>query len=57
MHKMPGDRYNQFANLRTMYVWQATCPGKQLLFMGSEWGSFLNGATGASWSGPILKTQ
>ena len=57
MHKMPGDRYNQFANLRTMYVWQATFPGKQLLFMGSEWGSFLNGATGASWNGPILKTQ
>lgn len=41
MHKMPGDRYNQFANLRTMYVWQATFPGKQLLFMGSEWGQFL----------------
>ena len=41
MHKMPGDRYNQFANLRTMYVWQMTFPGKKLLFMGSEWGQFL----------------
>lgn len=41
MHKMPGDRYNQFANLRTMMVWQMTFPGKKLLFMGSEWGQFL----------------
>ncbi len=41
MHKMPGDRYNQFANLRTMAVWQMTFPGKKLLFMGSEWGQFL----------------
>lgn len=41
MHKMPGDRYNQFANLRVMYVWWLTHPGKKLLFMGSEWGQFL----------------
>lgn len=41
MHKMPGDRYNQFANLRVMYVWLMTHPGKKLLFMGSEWGQFL----------------
>ncbi|KRO16037.1 glycogen branching enzyme [Lacticaseibacillus saniviri JCM 17471 = DSM 24301] len=41
MHKMPGDRYNQFANLRTLYVWLMTHPGKKLLFMGSEWGQFL----------------
>lgn len=38
MHKMPGDRYNQFANLRVLFVWQMTHPGKKLLFMGSEWG-------------------
>jgi len=41
MHKMPGDRYNQFASLRTMLVWLMTYPGKKLLFMGSEWGQFL----------------
>lgn len=41
MHKMPGDRYNQFANLRVMFVWLMTHPGKKLLFMGSEWGQFL----------------
>lgn len=41
MHKMPGDRYNQFANLRTMEVWRITHPGKKLHFMGNEYGQFL----------------
>ncbi|MFD1672438.1 1,4-alpha-glucan branching protein GlgB [Agrilactobacillus yilanensis] len=41
MHKMPGDRYNQFANLRTMMTYMLGHPGKKLLFMGSEWGQFL----------------
>lgn len=41
MHKMPGDRYNQFANLRTLFVYMLGHPGKKLLFMGSEWGQFL----------------
>lgn len=41
MHKMPGDRYNQFANLRTMMIYLLAFPGKKLRFMGSEWGQFL----------------
>jgi 1,4-alpha-glucan branching enzyme len=41
MHKMWGDRYKQFAQLRNLYVYQMTFPGKKLLFMGSEWGQFL----------------
>lgn len=41
MHKMFGDRYRQFAQLRTMYTYLTTHPGKQLLFMGNEWGQFL----------------
>ncbi|WP_442892157.1 1,4-alpha-glucan branching protein GlgB [Companilactobacillus sp. HBUAS59699] len=41
MHKMPGDRYNQFANLRTMMTYLMVFPGKKLNFMGSEWGQFL----------------
>lgn len=41
MHKMPGDRYNQFANLRTMLTYMLAFPGKVLNFMGSEWGQFL----------------
>lgn len=41
MHKMWGDRYKQFAQLRNLYMYQMTFPGKKLLFMGSEWGQFL----------------
>ncbi|WP_125588318.1 1,4-alpha-glucan branching protein GlgB [Companilactobacillus jidongensis] len=41
MHKMPGDRYNQFANLRTLMTYLLVFPGKKLTFMGSEWGQFL----------------
>ena len=41
MHKMWGDRYNQFAGLRNLYAYQLCHPGKKLLFMGSEFGQFL----------------
>ena len=41
MHKMWGDRYRQFAQLRTLYTFMIMHPGKKLLFMGGEWGQFL----------------
>ena len=41
MHKMWGDRYRQFAQLRTLYTFMMMHPGKKLLFMGGEWGQFL----------------
>ena len=41
MNKMWGDRYKQFAQLRNLYVWQMTHPGKKLLFMGGEFGQYL----------------
>jgi 1,4-alpha-glucan branching enzyme len=34
--KMPGDRWQQLANLRALYGWMWAHPGKQLLFMGCE---------------------
>ena len=34
--KMPGDRWQQLANLRALYAWMWAHPGKQLLFMGGE---------------------
>jgi 1,4-alpha-glucan branching enzyme len=34
--KMPGDRWQQLANLRALYGWMWAHPGKQLLFMGNE---------------------
>ena len=36
LHKMPGDMWQQFANLRLLYAYQYGHPGKKLLFMGQE---------------------
>ncbi len=38
LSKMPGDRWRQLANLRALYAWMWAHPGKQLLFMGGEFG-------------------
>ena len=35
---MPGDKWQQFANLRLLYFLKWTHPGKKLLFMGGEFG-------------------
>ncbi|MEA5456488.1 1,4-alpha-glucan branching protein GlgB [Sinomonas sp. JGH33] len=38
LRKMPGDRWKQLANLRAFYAFQWAHPGKQLIFMGCEFG-------------------
>jgi 1,4-alpha-glucan branching enzyme len=38
LHKMPGDRWQQLANLRAYYGFMWGHPGKKLLFMGCEFG-------------------
>ncbi len=44
LNKMPGDSWQQFANLRVYYAFMYTMPGKKLLFMGGEFGQ------GDEWS-------
>ncbi|MCA4135719.1 1,4-alpha-glucan branching protein GlgB [Arthrobacter sp. M4] len=38
LRKMPGDRWQQLANLRAFLAFQWAHPGKQLIFMGTEFG-------------------
>ncbi len=40
LDQMPGDTWQKFANLRLLYAYMWTHPGKKLLFMGCEWGQW-----------------
>jgi 1,4-alpha-glucan branching enzyme len=40
LSQMPGDHWQKFANLRLLYGYQYTMPGKKLLFMGGEIGQW-----------------
>jgi len=40
LRKMPGDSWQKFANLRLLFGWMFTQPGRKLLFMGGEFGQW-----------------
>ena len=50
--KMPGDYWQQFANLRALYAFLYAHPGKKMLFMGAELGQWIewNPAQSLDWN-------
>jgi len=51
---MPGDHWQKFANLRVLFSYMTGQPGKKLLFMGGEFGQWLEWNHDASLDWALL---
>jgi 1,4-alpha-glucan branching enzyme len=54
LDKMPGDAWQKAANLRALYAFMFTHPGKKLLFMGCEFGQWREWNYEGSLDWPLL---
>ncbi len=55
--KMPGDYWQQFANLRALYGFLYAHPGKKMLFMGCEFGQWIEWNAGKSLDWNLLEFE
>ncbi len=55
LSQMPGDYWQQFANLRLLYGYQYAQPGKKLLFMGGEFGQWTEWNHDSEIDWPLLE--
>ncbi|MCC6921829.1 MAG: 1,4-alpha-glucan branching protein GlgB [Nitrosomonas sp.] len=57
INKMPGDDWQKFANLRLLFTYQLTYPGKKLNFMGNEFGQSREWNVGRELDWPLLANK